>query len=54
MASDDWVGHMGVDKLARGKNQPFYEVFAVDGTVRCEVFIFILLRDINMCIKRCC
>ncbi|EJT98195.1 hypothetical protein DACRYDRAFT_118922 [Dacryopinax primogenitus] len=31
---EQWMREMGVDMLSRGRNQPFYTVFAMDGTVR--------------------
>ncbi|KZT51954.1 hypothetical protein CALCODRAFT_487495 [Calocera cornea HHB12733] len=31
---EQWMREMGVDTLSRGRHQPFYTVFAMDGTVR--------------------
>ncbi|KZO97313.1 hypothetical protein CALVIDRAFT_563107 [Calocera viscosa TUFC12733] len=31
---EQWMREMGVDTLTRGRHQPFYTVFAMDGTVR--------------------
>jgi len=31
---EQWMREMGVDSLSRGRHQPFYTVFAMDGTVR--------------------
>jgi len=31
MASEDWVVQMDVDSLPRGRNQPFYRIFALTG-----------------------
>ncbi|KAJ7597503.1 Hemimethylated DNA-binding protein YccV like-domain-containing protein [Mycena floridula] len=33
-ATESWIETMSVDKLPRGRNQPFYSVFALDGTQR--------------------
>ncbi|KAF9486300.1 hypothetical protein BDN70DRAFT_662 [Pholiota conissans] len=33
-AAQAWIDHMGLNKLSRGQNQPFYEVYSVDGTIR--------------------
>ncbi|KAF8807836.1 hypothetical protein BYT27DRAFT_7139292 [Phlegmacium glaucopus] len=33
-ASEDWMGHMTIDSLPRGRNQPFYNVFSDNGSKR--------------------
>lgn len=33
-ASEDWIEHMTIDALPRGRNQPFYNVFSDDGSKR--------------------
>lgn len=33
-ASTEWMAEMGVEELAGGSNQPFYNVFAADGSSR--------------------
>lgn len=33
-ASPEWMSEMGVDELKYGANQPFYTVFADDGSSR--------------------
>ena len=35
-ATEDWVEHMSVEALPRGRNQPFYNVFSDDGSNRCK------------------
>ncbi|KAF5368433.1 hypothetical protein D9758_002258 [Tetrapyrgos nigripes] len=34
LATDEWIAEMGIKNLARGKDQPFYSCFCMDGTVR--------------------
>ncbi|OCH94687.1 hypothetical protein OBBRIDRAFT_788940 [Obba rivulosa] len=50
MASDDWRAHMEVEKLARGADQPFYTVIAIDGHKRYvaeeNIIPIVLTKDI--------
>ena len=40
-ATEDWVEHMNVEALPRGRNQPFYNVFSDDGSKRCKYKFFV-------------
>ncbi|KAF7995108.1 hypothetical protein HCN44_004580 [Aphidius gifuensis] len=33
-ATPDWMNEMGIDELLNGQNQPFYHLFADDGSIR--------------------
>ncbi|KAF8973523.1 hypothetical protein BDZ97DRAFT_374995 [Flammula alnicola] len=35
-ATEAWMLHMKVDSLSRGRHQPFYNIYSVDGTQRCK------------------